>query len=127
MTSLSDSSIPHLAFRVDRCLSCRTRNEVGSVVLARDESPVSALANLAKDRASVLIVDQIDAVSEISGRTGAIKDILLELVPGNSVLRGRQMSSGVPQLRSGERSSIPRAGTEIQGQAGASRASIMGK
>ena len=80
MTSLSDSSIPHLSFRVDRCLSCRTRNEVGSVVLARDESPVSALANLAKDRASVLIVDQIDAVSEISGRTGAIKDILLELV-----------------------------------------------
>ena len=80
MTSLTAHAVPHLAFRIDRCLSCRTRNEVGSVVLGRDESPVSALANLAGDSVSFLIVDQIDAVSEISGRTGAVKDVLRELV-----------------------------------------------
>ena len=51
-----------------------------SVVLDRGESPVSALANLAEGRHSVLIVDQIDAVSEISGRTAPVKDILRELV-----------------------------------------------
>ena len=80
MTGLMDGAVPHLAFRVDRHLSCRTGNEVGSVVLHRDESPVSALENLAEDSASVLIVDQIDAVSEVSGRTGTMKDVLRELV-----------------------------------------------
>ena len=80
MAGLSTSDIPHLAFRVDRYLSCRTRNEVGSVVLDRGESPVSALASLAEGSHSVLIVDQIDAVSEISGRTAPVKDILRELV-----------------------------------------------
>ena len=80
MTSLSDSSIPHLAFRIDRYFSCGTRTAVGSDVLSREESPVSALANLAGDCNSVLIVDQIDAVSEISGRTGTVKDVLRELV-----------------------------------------------
>ena len=80
MAGLLNREVPFLAFRVDRYLSCQTRNGVGSVVLGRDESPISALANLAEENASVLIVDQIDAVSEISGRTGAVKDILLELV-----------------------------------------------
>ena len=80
MTSLRASSIPHLAFRIDRYLSCGTRTAVGSDVLDREESPISALVNLAGGGNSVLIVDQIDAVSEISGRTGAIKNILLELV-----------------------------------------------
>ena len=46
----------------------------------RDESLVSALTTLAEESASVLIVDQIDAVSEISGRNNAVKDILRELV-----------------------------------------------
>ena len=80
MTGLRDQAIPHLAFRIDRYLSCQTRNKVGSAVLDRDESPVSALASLAEDGVSVLIVDQIDAVSEISGRIGAVKDVLHELV-----------------------------------------------
>ncbi len=80
MTGLTDSAVPHLAFRIDRYLSCRTRNEVGSVVLDREESPVSALENLAEGSTCVLIVDQIDSVSEVSGRTGAVKDILFELV-----------------------------------------------
>ena len=80
MTGLRDGAVPYLAFRVDRYLSIRTGNEVDSVVLNRAESPVSVLANLARDSASVLIIDQIDAVSEISGRTGTVKDALFELV-----------------------------------------------
>ena len=80
MTGLVAHAVPHLAFRIDRYLSCGTRTAVGSDVLSREESPVSALANLAGDCNSVLIVDQIDAVSEISGRTGAVKDVLRELV-----------------------------------------------
>ena len=80
MSGLSDRSVPHLAFRIDRYLSCQTKNSVGSVVLGCEESPISTLANLGEDDAAVLIVDQVDAVSEISGRTGAIKDVLRELV-----------------------------------------------
>ena len=80
MAGLANSEVPHLAFRIDHYLSCRTGSAVGSDVLGRYESPVSALTNLAKDSPSILIVDQIDAVSEISGRAGAVKGILLELV-----------------------------------------------
>lgn len=80
MGGLTARSLPHLAFRIDRYLSCRTRHEIGSVLLDLDESPVSALVNLAEDGPAVLIVDQIDAISEISGRTGTVKDILFELI-----------------------------------------------
>ncbi len=80
MDRLTTNSVPYLAFRIDKYLNCRSRTELGSVVLDREESPVSVLEHLAGGRPSVLIVDQIDAVSEVSGRTGAIKDGLRELV-----------------------------------------------
>ncbi|MCY4420212.1 MAG: hypothetical protein OXC42_03025 [Gammaproteobacteria bacterium] len=80
MTDLMNQAVPCLAFRIDRYLSYRSSKKVGDVVLGRDESPVSALANLAGDKTSALIIDQIDAVSEVSGRNSAIKDILFDLV-----------------------------------------------
>ena len=79
-TGLKNSSIPHLAFRIDRHLSCHSIEELSTAVLNRDESHVSALENLSNGKTSVLIIDQIDAVSEVSGRTGAIKDVMFELV-----------------------------------------------
>ena len=80
ITRLADQAIPHLAFRMDRYLSCGTGEEIGHNLLGRDESPVSVLASLAPSSPSVLIVDQIDAISEISGRTGAVKEALFELI-----------------------------------------------
>ena len=85
MTELESHAIPCLAFRIDRYLSCKSSKEVGNAVLSRFESPVSVLANLAGNKAAVLIIDQIDAVSEVSGRTGAIKDILFDLVEESQV------------------------------------------
>ncbi len=41
---------------------------------------MSALINLTPDARSVLIVDQIDAASEVSGRVGVVRDVLLKLV-----------------------------------------------
>ena len=79
VAGLTDSAVPHLAFRIDRHLSCQSIKELSTAVLNRDESPVSALENLSEGKTSVLIIDQIDAVSEVSGRTSAIKDILFEL------------------------------------------------
>ena len=80
MAELKDRNVPHLAFRIDRYLSCTSRNHIGRILLECDQSPVSALETLAKNKTSVLIIDQIDAVSETSGRTGAVKEVLLELV-----------------------------------------------
>ena len=80
MEGLATREVTHLAFRVDRYLSCQTCIKLGSSLLDHDESPVSVLTNLAPEARSVLIVDQIDAVSEISGRVGTVKDVLFELV-----------------------------------------------
>ena len=80
MTELDARQMSYLTFRIDRYLSRETRAEIGSVLLDRAESPVSVLASLDEDGPTVLIVDQIDAISETSGRTGAIKDVLFELV-----------------------------------------------
>ena len=80
MAKLKAQKVPHLAFRIDRYLDTQTKRQIGSVLLDCDDSPISGLANLAQNGPGVLIIDQIDAVSEISGRTGAIKDVLFDLV-----------------------------------------------
>ena len=80
MDNLKTCEIPHLAFRIDLYLSCRTGKEIGNDVIDRSESPVSVLANLTEDGTAILIIDQIDAVSEITGRTGAVKETLFELI-----------------------------------------------
>ena len=80
MVTLDAHQVPHLTFRIDRYLNAQSKSQIGSVLLDREDSPVSALANLAQDGPGILIVDQIDAVSETSGRTGAIKDTLFALV-----------------------------------------------
>lgn len=80
MTGLKERAVPHLAFRIDRHLSCQSKKALSTAVLERDESPVSVIVNLSEGKTPVLIVDQIDAVSEVSGRSGTIKDILFNLI-----------------------------------------------
>ena len=80
MDGLAANAVPHLAFRIDRFLDHGRSDEIGTRLLGVDESPVSVLENMASGERSVLVADQIDAVSEISGRTGAVKDALFELV-----------------------------------------------
>ncbi len=80
MDGLAANAVPHLAFRMDHFLDHGRSDEIGTRLLGVDESPVSVLENMASGKRSVLIADQIDAVSEISGRTGAVKDALFELV-----------------------------------------------
>ena len=80
MDGLAVNAVPHLAFRMDRFLDHGRSDEIGTRLLDVDESPVSVLENMASGERSVLIADQIDAVSEISGRAGAVKDALFELV-----------------------------------------------
>lgn len=75
-----DLGILHLAFRVDHHLGHSTPQEIGLAITGREESPVSTLKGLEPERHSVLIIDQVDAVSEVSGRNGAVKEAVLRMV-----------------------------------------------
>lgn len=64
---LKDESIPHLYFRLDRLDSAELPKNVGEQ-LDLPASPVEVLGGFAKARPCVLIIDQLDAVSIVSGR-----------------------------------------------------------
>lgn len=76
----------HLAFRVDQHLDCKTPEKIGLELLERNESPVITLQGVSQSRPSILIVDQVDAISEVSGRKGAVKNAILEFLEGLRVL-----------------------------------------
>jgi len=79
---LKEKEIVHLAFRVDQHLDCQTPEKIGLELLERNESPVITLHGVSQSRPSVLIVDQVDAISEVSGRKGAVKNAILEFLDG---------------------------------------------
>ena len=80
INNLHANSIPILSFRVDQHLDKRTSIEIGRSILNRDESPVIMLKGIAPRSPSVLIIDQLDAVSEVSGRDGLVKSAVFELI-----------------------------------------------
>ena len=77
---LRDDGTTHLAFRVDHHLDRHTSQDIGNALIGRSESPVSTLKGLEPKGLSVLIIDQIDAVSEVSGRNGAVKQAVLRMI-----------------------------------------------
>jgi hypothetical protein len=77
---LVDLDVAHLALRIDQHLGCTSPRALGKAITDRDESPVVTLKGLDPDQLSVLIVDQVDAVSEVSGRNGVVKQAILSLV-----------------------------------------------
>jgi len=77
---LQEQKIPHLALRVDHYLSCCTREELGKKLIGREESPVSTLKGTFPNAPSILFIDQVDAVSEVSGRDGQIKEVIFRLI-----------------------------------------------
>lgn len=54
-------------------LDCKTPEQIGSELTGRNESPAVTLHGVSQGKKSVLIIDQIDAVSEVSGRNGTVK------------------------------------------------------
>ena len=72
---------PVLAFRLDQHLSASSTTDLGRR-LDLEESPVLVLAAAAKasTQPSVLIIDQLDAVSTMSGRSSAAFDLVEHLV-----------------------------------------------
>ena len=70
---------PMLALRVDRLDPSNTPKELGST-LGLPASPVSVLAALADGRDCLLVVDQVDAVSQASGRNPDFLDCISTLL-----------------------------------------------
>jgi len=77
---LREINVPHLALRVDHYLSCNTREELGKKLTGREESPVSTLKGTFPTTPSILFIDQVDAVSEVSGRDGQVKEVIFRLI-----------------------------------------------
>jgi hypothetical protein len=77
---LREIEVPLLAFRVDLYLSCSTKEELGKKLIGREESPVSTLKRTFPTTPSILFIDQVDAVSELSGRNGQVKEVIFRLI-----------------------------------------------
>lgn len=80
LKKLIDKNIPVLAFRIDQFLSCNSKEELGLQITGQQESPVTTLKTLSPYGVAVLFIDQIDAVSDISGRGGSVKKVLFRLL-----------------------------------------------
>ncbi len=78
---LRKRGLPVLAFRLDRVPSASTTADIGRY-LNLEESPVLVLAAAAEatGRSGVLIVDQLDAVSTMSGRSSEAFDLVERLL-----------------------------------------------
>ena len=76
-----ERGLPVLAFRIDRFISMPTSLALGRS-LDLEESPVLVLAEAARaaGRPGVLIVDQLDAVSTMAGRSSGAFDLVEELL-----------------------------------------------
>ena len=90
--ALRARGMPVLAFRFDRHLSVQTTADLGSS-LRLEESPVSVLA-AAADRAGlpgVIVIDQLDAASTMSGRRSEALDLIASLLSEARGTRPRAM------------------------------------
>jgi len=77
--SLRNQGKPLLAFRVDRLEPTLLPDKVGKQ-LGLPASPVHVLKAIAGDRECLLIVDQLDSVSETSGRNPQFFDCIHEII-----------------------------------------------
>lgn len=86
--ALDSESTPYLIFRLDRLTPSNHPDQLAASI-GLPKSPVVALAALAADRRSVLIIDQLDIVSTTSGRHPHFFECVAEMV--------RQISS-IPNM-----------------------------
>jgi hypothetical protein len=85
---LRGRGIPVLAFRLDRIEPVSTAVELGKQ-LGLEESPALVLAAAATGGEAVLIVDQLDTISTISGRSASLFDAVEGLLGEVRGLRSR--------------------------------------
>jgi len=88
--ALRERDMPVLVLRLDRLPSALTTRQIGHH-LDLEESPALVLGAAAEsaNRPGVLIVDQLDAVSTMSGRTSGVSDLVEALLAETRGLRAR--------------------------------------
>ena len=80
LSSLDKRDSTYLAFRVDNRLRIDSSAALGQALYERLENPIITLQSLSVNGPAILFIDQIDAISEGSGRTGAIREVVFELI-----------------------------------------------
>ncbi|MET9240963.1 hypothetical protein [Nonomuraea sp. NPDC003709] len=82
--------LPVLVVRLDRLEPFASTVELGARI-GLDVSPVAALAAAAGERSSLLVIDQLDAVSLASGRMPRNFDVIADLIREASAFKGMQV------------------------------------
>lgn len=77
---LQSDRIAHVAMRADAHLEVATSEELGIRLTSRQENPVVTLKGVSASQLSVMVIDQVDAVSEISGRQKQLKSLILRML-----------------------------------------------
>lgn len=77
---LVSQQTPHLGFRVDWAEGVTTVADLGEHLIGEADNPAIILEQLAGRDRAVLLIDQADAVSQMSGRVGALRSVVLDLV-----------------------------------------------
>lgn len=80
LEALQAAGKAHLAFRVDQLEALNSLANLGEAVFETAESPAIVVEQLAGSGVGVLVIDQADAVSEMAGRSGGIRRLILKLV-----------------------------------------------
>lgn len=78
--AVRDRGWPVIAFRLDRFESIATPEAIGNHLFNRAKSPIAVLATISAERECLVVIDQLDAVSTISGRHSKTFDVVAELI-----------------------------------------------
>jgi len=85
---LKSAGFSVLAFRLDRLKPTTTGFKLGEQ-MGLEESPAFVLSNLVAEKPSVLVIDQLDAVSTASGRSSEFINAVESLLEDVRVLKGK--------------------------------------
>lgn len=77
---IDDRANPILVFRVDQLTGVSSLSGLGEMTIDVGDSPAVVLQQLASQQSAILIIDQADAVSDMSGRASAVRAVLLKLL-----------------------------------------------
>ena len=80
LARIDDGSRPVLVFRVDQVAGVSSLSGLGEATIEIGDSPAVVLEQLAGQQSAILIIDQADAVSEMSGRSTSVRRVLLNLL-----------------------------------------------
>ena len=78
LNQLSAKNIPYIVVRMDSVSACKTPRQLGKQ-LDLPKSPAVVLAGIANNDPSVLVIDQLDAMSIVSGRNPELWEVFRHL------------------------------------------------